>query len=51
MLVTDSVLVRLQAVPVNMKALLKIAVTESVPDSVFGKVSGLYWIIDWICEM
>ena len=39
--VTKSV-VRLQAAPVNIKALLKMAVTESVIEPVFGKASGLY---------
>ena len=41
--------VRIQAIPVNMKALLKMAVTESVLESVFAKASGLYQKFDWIC--
>ena len=35
----------------NMKALLKMAVMESVLESVFGKASGLYQKSDWICKM
>ena len=34
--------VSLQVVPMNMKALLKTTVTDSVPELVFGKVLGLY---------
>ena len=33
----------LEAFPVNMKALQKMAVTKSVPESVFSKASGLYY--------
>ena len=34
--------VRFRTFPINMKALKKMAVTKSVPESVFSKASGLY---------
>ena len=40
--VSESVLVRLQTFPITIKALQKMTVTKSVPESVFGKASGLY---------
>ena len=38
---------KLEVILLNIKVLLKMAVTESVPESVFGKVSGIYEKFHW----
>ena len=40
-------LVRFHIFPINMKDLQKMTVTKSVPESVFGKTSGLYEKFHW----
>ena len=40
--VIESVSIRPQTFPINMKALQKMAVAKSVPESIFSKASGLY---------
>ena len=41
-IVTESVLVKLEVIVINMTAFLSMAMRKSVPQFVFGKALGLY---------